>query len=436
MQAFKERVREIVRPIGEGKRTAQFTPRLLNLTVVEDLIKKHPKLNNSIYRNHPSLIYTASTVTLAQASSAEDPSSVAVHLILNIPILREQNIYHYYRVEQTGITQDNSCWKMDVPRNIYIKPTSNGTKYFSLDEMPCDKTDESLVRICSIEDYIEGRQEKKSFLEVACLNGELTSCQPIKIGCKESSVYSTHGLMTRSDNRLTGVNRIPLKGKTVTVWEPENNPTRTMYWSWKDFKSVDMKEGYVSAADYQQDVSFTSIADQETWWRLIRSANTKYERENVTKAIKKLNDSFNEIDRNRKWFDDAEPDFTLEIVTASLLGIALIVLSAFVTYCLCNRCKHARNQPYSPVNPELELTEMRDQSVEKESLEGSPLGITRKRKGGTIDVSPEIKRPSPSKERLEPPSYSGHHEPEKSGEKVVKSLFRYSDLYGSSKSLN
>jgi hypothetical protein len=31
-------------------------------------------------------------------------------------------------------------------------------------KIPCEKSDENLVRLCSIEDYIEGR-EKKTFLE-------------------------------------------------------------------------------------------------------------------------------------------------------------------------------------------------------------------------------------------------------------------------------
>jgi hypothetical protein len=104
---------------------------------------------------------------------------------------------------------------------------------------------------------------------------KLSDCKIEKYECRESSVYATHGLLSKSDNTLTGVNQLPQQARTVTVREPKSNPRRTMYWSWADFKSVDMKEGYVSA----NDCSFASIEDQESWYEIIQLATMKYERE-------------------------------------------------------------------------------------------------------------------------------------------------------------
>ena len=430
-ERFKNRVREIVKPIGEGKRTTPFTPNLLNISIIEDLVSKHPLLNDSIYREHPSLVYTTSTVTLAQASKAKDNSPVSVHLVLNVPIIRSKNVYHFYQVEQTGISQNEKCWKLDIPKNVYVKPTSDGRQIFSLDDIPCDKSDDNLFRLCSVEDYIEGRQEKKSFLEVSCLNGNLTNCQLTKYPCKETSVYTTHGLLTRSDNELRGVNRIPQEGRTITVWKPDDSPRRTKYWSWSKFESVDMTEGYVSCNDYKQEVSFVEITTQEVWQRVLKAAEIKYDRENVSLAIEKLNQSLSSIDEDRKWFNGGESDFTLEIVVAGLVGLCIMAISILIVYCMCNNCKRKFLKPYQPVKNETEMVNLRRGSKtstrsaeysneEKSEADKSP----RKRKVRVIENSDDeiLQDAVPEQPIMRSPS--------KTKKPIQNKGFRYSTLYG------
>ena len=429
VERFKNRVREIVKPIGEGKRTSPFTPNLLNISIIEDLVSKHPKLNDSIYREHPSLVYTTSTVTLAQASRVDKESPVAIHLVLNVPIIRSKNVYHFYQVEQTGISEDGNCWKLDVPKNIYIKPTSDGKQIFSLDDIPCDKSDDSLFRLCSVEDYIAGRQEKKSFLEVACLNGNLTDCHLTKYPCKESSVYTTHGLLTRSDNELRGVNRIPQQGRTITVWKPESNPRKTKYWSWSKFESVDMTEGYVSCNDYKQDVSFTDITTQDVWKRVLKTAKIKYDRENISLAIQKLNQSLNSIDEDREWFDGGESDFTLEIVVAGLVGLCIMAISILIVYCMCNRCTRKIPEPFPPVEEETEMASLRrgskiseEQESNEENLEAEK--SPRKRKVRVIENSDdEILQDAVAGQPIT-------RSPGNNKKPIENKGFRYSALYG------
>jgi hypothetical protein len=164
------------------------------------------------------------------------------------------------------------------------------------------------------------------------------------------------------------------------------------------------------------------------------AAETKYNREIISLAIQKLNESLTSIDENREWFDGDEPDFTLELIVAGLTGISLMAISALIVYCLCNKCTGKCYRKYQPVKEETEMSDLRrtsrtstsipeEQTINDEETKHNE--SPRKRKVRVIDEPDED---IPQDAVTEQPIIRS---PSKSRKQNENTQFRFSKLYGS-----
>ena len=204
---FKSRVREILTPLDIGVRTGRFTPRLLNLTTITNIIRQHPRLRSTLYLDHPTLIYATSRATIAEVNESENMDAISIHIILTIPLLRQNEIVQYFNIAQTGFKYDNKCWIQKLPKKVYQIITTENNKeeksFYSLDEVECDG-ESDLLRTCNL-NVTKPFTRPLKIMEVSCLSKEPKNCNMILVKCEEKVVYNTHGLLTRSDHKIKGV---------------------------------------------------------------------------------------------------------------------------------------------------------------------------------------------------------------------------------------
>ena len=144
IEEFKNRVKELLEPLYEGKRTGYFNTNLLNNTEVKMLIKQHPTLKHTMYNVQPTLIYPTSKSTIAELYKNDDADTVTIHIIITTPILKEEQIFQYFKTAQTGFHYNDKCWKHDIPDKVYQKIIMNETSSneskgcYSLDDVHCE----------------------------------------------------------------------------------------------------------------------------------------------------------------------------------------------------------------------------------------------------------------------------------------------------------
>ena len=390
---FKEKIREVVRPLDLGKTTGHFTPRLLNVSLVRKLVQQHPRLNNSEYAIRPSLVYATSLIKLAELTSTKDQDSIAVHLVLSIPVLKNETIFNYYSVAQTGFSGNGSCWEFDLPKFVFLREADSGKTYYNLDKIPCDSSND-LFKFCSVSS-VPASETKRSFLKVGCLTGNLEECSLTKVKCREKSIYTIHGLLTRADSDLQGVYRTVTQGSKVEVWKPQEGSRNTKYWSWKIFESVDLSEGIAIASDYTEDIAVCNVTNQERWWSLIKSSHERLLKMNLTEVEGRINKTLEDIDLRRDWFsEDNATDFTIEITVATISGIVITLVMTFLARRFYVRCIKSSTTSSGRVQMKPLL--------EKEKTNGEPASEDEEitAKGPEIASAPEMQTEEPSNEVL------------------------------------
>ena len=219
---FKSKAREILKPLDEGLRTGKLNPRLLNISTISNIINQHPKLEETLYANHPALIYQMSKTTIAELTENESKNVFSAHLILTIPLLKPGQILHFFKVVQTGFTYDNKCWNSDVPKEVYQKISIENNKevksFYSLDEVHCERQSD-LFKYCNL-NVTKTSTKPMKIMEVSCLSKEPKDCNMYPVKCTERAIYNIHGLMTRSDHKIKGVLKEITSGKKFITWDP------------------------------------------------------------------------------------------------------------------------------------------------------------------------------------------------------------------------
>lgn len=332
---FKSRVNEILKPLQEGMRTGVFTPKLLNISTLRNIINQHPKLENTIYSDHPSLLYTTSKSTIAEVTKDVQEKSFSVHLILTIPLLKPEQILHSFKVTQTGFYYDGKCWYHELPKHVYQKVTIENNKevksYYSLDDVNCEEKTE-LLKFCNL-NVTKTLTKPLKIMEVECLSKTPNKCHMYTTKCTENVIYNVHGLLTRSDNKIKGILKTVKNDKKVLVWDPTKSRSRTQYWPWREFDFIELDSGVARASDYQGNIEMADLEQQTVWWETIEQTNKQLESRNLTKAYHLLKQSLNTLQNEKEWFAEKPTSMVKDIlIMAAVLGIIGIIITAMIKY--------------------------------------------------------------------------------------------------------
>ena len=317
IEEFKNKVKELLKPLYEGKRTGYLNTNLLNNTEVKMLIKQHPTLKHTMYNVQPTLIYPTSKSTIAELYKNDDADTVTIHIIITTPILKEEQIFQYFKTAQTGFYYNDKCWKHDIPDKVYQKIIMNETSnnenrgFYSLDNVHCEGGSE-LFMSCDLNLTTSDTNPLK-VMKVECLSEELNKCNIIQIKCKEEMIYSIHGLLTRSDKQIKGILRKIEDEKKIQLWKPETSSTRVKYWSWKKFEYVELDSGVARATIFFQEIATLNLKQQKAWWEKLRETDTNITANNLTKAYLYLNKSLNILNKQIQWGEGNEIPESIKI---------------------------------------------------------------------------------------------------------------------------
>ncbi len=332
VQDFKDRVQELTKPLQFGKRSGFFTPNLINVTALKHIIENYRDLKESLYETKPSLLYTTSTMYLGDVKELTD--SIAVHILLSIPVIRSDNVYHSYKTSQSGFYHNGKCWKQNIPTSVYVKePVSINTmpqNFYSLDNIQCTGGSD-LFQFCDL-NITKTDIASDNIMKAPCLSDSMSQCEMQVVDCSEQAIHSQHGLLTFSNKIIKGVTRRVVDKKNIVTWTPKASKTHTKYWSWDTYRSVQLESGVFQSAEYTGNVSIATLEKQEQWWSILRETDKLVESRNLTEAYQALNMTVSQLDLERTWFKGEPTSLSKDIALTAIISITIFVLTTVIIY--------------------------------------------------------------------------------------------------------
>ena len=326
---FRRRLDALLRPINEGKRYGNLSPDAINLENLKTLIGKHENLKNTVYIDHPYLVYAVGKIILANAQENED--NIVLHIILSIPVIQEKNLHSVYEVKQTGFQVNNTCYSHSLPKLVYRNETvKNGIIQHNFYELESSCIGD-FIMYC--EQNIEHKNSNSGNSMVHCLSEELLhECEIVKSSnCKDAIVYSKSGVLIRSMHPVTAILRDIVNNKKTYIWNPQTSKTGVKFFSWKNYTHVQYTAGIAyNAVDYNENIVAATFTNVENWWKILREAKVKLQKTNMTRIITDLRRTITEVNDNHKWFEGTPHQLSKDIII--ILTIILTVIVGLLCY--------------------------------------------------------------------------------------------------------
>ena len=352
LDQFRKQLDAILRPLNKGTRIGHLTPEIINIQELKEIILKHRVLNTTIYVQHPSFLYGASKIILADAR--ESDNSIVLHIILTVPVIREKTIHTVYNIEQSGFYSNGSCWKHNLPETVYsVKVPDNGKikhQFYKLDKQLC-KGD--IIMYC--EQNVDHKTEFSGQNLVQCLSeNHIKECEITKETCKDRLVYDKNGILIKSMFKVIGIFRKVIDNKKTYEWDPATSDTRVKWFDWNIYSHVEYKTGVVYATNYDKTIRSVTLANIDQWWDVLRKTNEHLKQTNMTKALQDLQESVDLVNNKDDWFKGSQHQKSKDIVIIISISIVIligtiIILKTTRNWCIknCLRKKHPNGQQIS-----------------------------------------------------------------------------------------
>lgn len=100
-----------------GQSSMYLTPKLMDPRMIKNMIKQHSELNETIFQEHPFILYSMAKITLIEI----DDSFSLAHFVLDIPLLfKKDNSFNLFKTNQVGtFLQNDSCSYFSLPKYVY-----------------------------------------------------------------------------------------------------------------------------------------------------------------------------------------------------------------------------------------------------------------------------------------------------------------------------
>ena len=246
---YNSHIQSIFEEIQRGALTSQVTAKVLNETVLSEILRSHSQLSKTLYREE-SITYFYQAALMTMANVSYDKNNLNIHYIVSIPWLTKHNTFPSYRIKQVGIQQTDTCYKVNLP-NIVVKGRMG---FFELDMTSCD--DRLPIRIC----YSQPIQHLQT---VTCLHhNQGDKCELIKIPCKFEYVFDKSGILIHHLDNILVLNRGGGERPNISSVQP--SPFGTSFISWEHASLVQAKQHNFHSPTYITN-SFTIPTDTLQW---------------------------------------------------------------------------------------------------------------------------------------------------------------------------
>ena len=317
---WEQKINEILRPLESGTKTGPISPEIFDFGMLNTIIRSAKELLGTVYEQEASYLYHTATSTLVAVT--DNDIDLSFHIILQIPIIKTDQVYPYYAVRQTSITVNDKCYYHDVPEYVY----SVNNSYVDLDLNLCEGGSTELL-YC-YQNLVSERKSDENKVKAACLNNNLLpQCQLTPTNCTDRTVVLKTGLLIHSDHVVKAIYRKPIDNIKVLEIYPEETKTRVSYYPWDSFEAVEFKNGIVSSPEDVPEIEF-DIETETTlsWENMVARNQIQIDKLNTTKAFNELKKSLNKIHEGtliHKYFGWNKIYISMTVISAAFWSLIL-----------------------------------------------------------------------------------------------------------------
>ena len=189
---FENRLKEAFKSTSKGTLTQLLNPALVNSKNLKQLVAQHPAFKNTIYELQPLYLYSTVSMTLLEIAKVSD-LSYDFHYLLDIPLIKKNQIYELYSLETVPIVHLNKCLQFDMPQAVY----KDKNAYYSVDASNCETTDQ--MHLCPQSTFQNTR-------EIPCFKNKMNTCKVKEAKCDTQEIFLESGILisTKEPVYVTG----------------------------------------------------------------------------------------------------------------------------------------------------------------------------------------------------------------------------------------
>ena len=311
-------VDDLLFTIIDGHGRSLLSPRTVAPEIMEQLIRQHSELNNTVFYENPLLLYSSAKVNIASI----DNNLQYAHFILDVPLLYRNNTsYKLFKPSQVGVfVANNTCAYYDMPKLMYDR----NNIFFEIRDMD-DCTQHNALFICPSSSVFKVR---------SCIQRKQVTCNYRRDNCDYHYSYkmSTVGVLIR-DNLDHDSFVLNEKGWTSLLNFPAQ---RTAYVPWTKVQALQIGDAILSSPNIPRDpITMVNLTSNLTPYDFIDSKEVSSV---FGEICKRYNSSLSEIitpvisqTHSNKWLH--WETLWLISLTISLMGLISWMISQQITIC-------------------------------------------------------------------------------------------------------
>ena len=213
-----------------GKLQANL-PQILSLADLELIISENPNFENTLFKDHPEILYRVGDLYLLDALKNSKDS--LFHFLLTTPKLVPDSLFRTYHPVQvpttTSATEEEMCFLPQIPNTVIVQLD----KLVAADITDCHVKEQ--VILCQ-QDFADSFSPTTEI--IPCLNGQPELCQLKPASCEPHMIFTKAGALVFSKETILGM---PV-GETSKLSILNVDGKFSYFFSWTEYKMIQSKQ--------------------------------------------------------------------------------------------------------------------------------------------------------------------------------------------------
>ena len=318
-------VDDLLFTIIDGHGRSLLSPRTVAPEMMEQLIRQHSELNNTVFYENPLLLYSSAKVNIASI----DSNLEYAHFVLDVPLVYRNNTsFKLFKPSQVGVfVSNNTCAYYDIPKLMYDR---QGVFIEVRDLDDC--TQHNALFICP---------SSTVFKIKSCIQRKQVTCNYHRDNCDYHYSYkmSTVGVLVR-DNLNHDAFVLDNTGRTTLLSFPSH---RVAYVPWNEIQALQIGDAILSSPNIPRDpISMVNLSSRLTPFDFVDSKE-------VSKVFgdicEQYNSSLSELITPVIIDSRANKFLTWEFLWLISLTVTIIGLISWLSYQQISVCKSVIIRP-------------------------------------------------------------------------------------------
>ena len=212
--------------LNTGSLEAPLNAKLISPSEIKDILRDHSELSTTLFSTDNVMYFYKSVNTLmADVEYVQGQNLLAVHFLLSVPWLTQNNTFVSYDVRQTGFRSKERCYEVQLPGTV-IRTDYNTFK--ALSDIQCTDRDPRMSLCYS--------QPALHLPLVLCLTN-YSACDFTNIPCKsvKNYIFDRTGILIHHEGEIQVLNRKSPRPFIERITPPKNN---IIFIQWAEAKLV------------------------------------------------------------------------------------------------------------------------------------------------------------------------------------------------------